>query len=111
MRRSLLVGTLAALALAAAAPAAWPTLSFSTFAVTGLPLGQVGSTGSGFLYLTENSAEVDSVPATAAGMPPFATFPGTLRGEEARCAVPVIPYWPDGIYCHLPDNRIYRIAR
>ena len=41
MRRSLVAGTLAALALAAAAPAAGPTLSFSTFAVTGLPLGQV----------------------------------------------------------------------
>ena len=44
-------------------------------------------------------------------MHPFATFPGALGGEEARCAVPVIAYWPDGIYCHLPDNRIYRIAR
>ena len=25
--------------------------------------------------------------------------------------MPVIAYWPDGIYCHLPDNRILRIAR
>ena len=25
--------------------------------------------------------------------------------------MPVIAYWPDGIYCHLPDNRIFRIAR
>jgi hypothetical protein len=111
MRRSLFAGTLAALALAASTPAAGPTLSFSTFAVTGLPLGQVVSTGSGFLYLTENSAEVDAVDATGAGMHPFATFPGTLGGEEARCVVPVIAYWPDGIYCHLPDNGIYRIAR
>ena len=111
MSRFLFAGTLAALSLAAAAPAAGPTLSFSTFAVTGLPLGQVVSTGSGFLYLAENSAEIDGVDATGAGMHPFATFPGTLGGEEARCAVPVIGYWPDGIYCHLPDNRIYRIAR
>ena len=78
---------------------------------TDLPLGQVVWTGSGFLYLTENSAEIDAVDATGAGMHPFATFPGTLGGEEVRCAVPVIAYWPDGIYCHLPDNRIYRIAR
>jgi hypothetical protein len=86
-------------------------LAFSTFAQTGLALGQVVWTGSGFLYLTENSTEIDAVDVTGAGLHPFATFPGALGGEEARCVVPVIAYWPDGIYCHLPDNRIYRIAR
>jgi hypothetical protein len=111
MRRALFAGALTALSLVAAAPAAGPTLSFSTFAETGLTLGQVVWTGTSFLYLTENSAEVDAADATGAGMHPFATFPGSLGGEEARCAVPVLAYWPDGIYCHLPDNRIYRIAR
>jgi hypothetical protein len=106
-------GLVAALALAAvaSAPAAGPALDFATFTSPSLTLGQVLWTGREFLYVTENSTEVDATDATGAGLHAFATFPGTLGGEEARCTVPVIAYWPDGIYCHLPDNRIYRIAR
>jgi hypothetical protein len=113
MRRAGLAGALAAVALiaAAAAPAAGPSLDFTTFAQTNLTLGQVVWTGTSFLYVTENSTEIDAADATGSGVHLFATFPGTLGGEEARCVVPVIAYWPDGIYCHLPDNRIYRIAR
>ncbi len=114
MRAVVLGVALAAVVTAASAearPAAGPTLAFSTFAQTDLQLGQALWTGSSFLYLPENLPTVEAADATGAGAHLFATFPGGIGGEEARCAVPVLAYWPDGIYCHLPDNRIYRIAR
>jgi hypothetical protein len=93
------------------ASAAGPTLTFTTFAQTDLPLGGVVWTGTSFLYLPENLAQLEAADATGAGVHQFTSFAGGLGGEEVRCAVPVIAYWPDGVYCHLPDNRIYRIAR
>jgi hypothetical protein len=39
----------------------------------------------------------------------FATF--DQGGEEMRCAVPPNKYWPDGVYCHTPDNRVVRFNR
>jgi hypothetical protein len=101
----------AAAVLAASASAVAPTLSFSTFAHTDLPLGQVVWTGSSFLLLPENLSGAEVADAAGANARPWVSFPGGLGGEEVRCVVPVIAYWPDGIYCHLPDNRILRIAR
>ncbi|HUY72248.1 MAG TPA: hypothetical protein VMV08_08390 [Gaiellaceae bacterium] len=112
-RRLTLAGVLAALALAGGSGAtpAGPTLTFSTFAQTDLPLSGVVWTGTSFLYLPENASQIEAADATGAGVHQFTSFAGGLGGEEVRCAVPVIAYWPDGVYCHLPDNRIYRIAR
>jgi hypothetical protein len=101
----------AAGALAAAAPADAPTVTFSTFAQTDLPLGQVVWTGSAFLYLPENLPQIETAGASGGGARQFGSFPNGLGGEEVRCVMPVIAYWPDGIYCHLPDGRIMRIAR
>jgi hypothetical protein len=99
------------LAAAGASGAAAPTLTFTTFAHTDLPLGQVVWTGTSFLYLAENLAQIEAADASGANAHLFVTVPGGLGGEEIRCAVPVIAYWPDGVYCHTPDNRILRIAR
>jgi hypothetical protein len=111
VRRALALAAATVLLGAGASAAAAPTLTFTTFAHTDLPLGQVVWTGSGFLYLPENLSQIEAADATGGNARPFAAFPGGLAGEEVRCAVPVIAYWPDGIYCHLPDNRILRIAR
>ena len=111
MRRALALAVAAALAAAGASTAAAPTLTFSSFAHTDLPLGQVVWTGTSFLYLPENLAQIEAADGSGANAHPFVTVPGGLGGEEIRCAVPVIAYWPDGVYCHTPDNRILRIAR
>jgi hypothetical protein len=108
--RAALAALLLALAVAVPASADGPALSFSTFSQTDLPLGEVTWTGSNFLYLGENLPQIEAADATGAGVRLFATFPNGIGGEEVRCAVPVLAYWPAGIYCHLPDNRIYRIA-
>jgi hypothetical protein len=111
VRRALALAAAAVLAGAGASAAAGPPLTFTTFAHTDLPLGQVVWTGSSFLYLPENLPQVEAADATGANAHLFATFPGGLGGEEVRCVVPVLAYWPDGIYCHTPDNRIFRVAR
>jgi len=111
MRRALALAAAAGLAAAGASAAAAPTLGFTTFAHTDLPLGQVVWTGSSFLYLAENLPQLEEADATGAKARVFATVPGGLGGEEVRCAVPVVAYWPDGVYCHTPDNRILRLAR
>ena len=112
MRRAAAAVVIAALvlAVAASAPAAGPALDFTTFTQTDLPLGDVTWTGTSFLYLAENLPQIEAADKNGAGAHQFAVFPNGLGGEEARCAMPVIAYWPAGIYCHLPDNRIYRIA-
>jgi hypothetical protein len=110
-RLALFVVVVLAAAAPASAPAAGPSLHFAVFAHTDLPLGDVVWTGSRFLYDTENTGQIETSDAAGHGFQPFATFdPG---GEEMRCVPsPAAPrYWPDGIYCHTPDNRILRFAR
>jgi hypothetical protein len=111
VRRRLVLALAAMLLGTGAATAAAPTLTFTTFAHTDLPLGQVVWTGSAFLYLPENLPQIETADARGANARQFGVFPGGLGGEEVRCVVPVIAYWPDGIYCHLPDNRILRLSR
>src|SRR6476660_349753 len=105
-RRLALVLVLVLAAVApAAAPAAGPALHFSTFAATDLPLGDVVWTGKQFLYNAENLGKLESSDAAGHNFKEFASF--DQGGEEMRCVPsPAAPrYWPDGIYCHTPDNR------
>ncbi len=112
MNRAVRVAVLlAAFALAAVAPsgAAGPSLGFTTFVHTDLKLGQVLWTGHEFLYVSENTGVIEAADARGLGARPWATFePG---GEETRCVPAPARYWPEGIYCHTPDNRILRFAR
>jgi hypothetical protein len=93
-----------------ASPATGPTLSFSTFLGSDLPLGQVIWAGDRFLYVAENLGQIESSDATGHAVTPFAAF--NQGGEEMRCLpAPTKPaYWPEGIYCHTPDNRILRLS-
>ena len=94
----------------AAAPAVPPTLHFTTFATTDLPLGDIVWTGSQFLYNAENLGRLETSDALGHNVKPFASF--DQGGEEMRCVpAPTAPsYWPAGIYCHTPDNRVVRFT-
>jgi hypothetical protein len=86
------------------------TVQFSTFANAGLRLGDVLDSGNRLLYLGENVGTIEVQTSSSSGAQPFASYvPG---GEETRCIPsPSKPaYWPVGIYCHTPDNRIFRIS-
>jgi hypothetical protein len=104
--------SLVLLALALAAPAAaanGPTLHFTLFAQTDLPLGQALWTGREWLWNAENLGQIEAADSGGGHGRPFAAF--DQGGEEMRCAVPPNKYWPDGVYCHTPDNRIVRLNR
>lgn len=112
MRRpSLVLALLLALApgASAAAPPAPAPLHVGVFAQTDLPLGQVTWTGREWLYVAESLGTIEAADADGTGVRPFASL--DQGGEEMRCAVPPNRLWPDGVYCHTPDNRIVRLDR
>jgi hypothetical protein len=109
IRRLLVCFALAALAVAPAATPAQAPIHFSTFVTTDLPLGEVQWTGREFLYNAENLGKLEVSDAKGGNIRTFATF--DQGGEEMRCRVPTVKYWPDGVYCHTPDNRIVRFNR
>ena len=108
-----LVAVLALLALTAvpagAAPA--PTLHFGVFAGTGLRLTGVVWTGSQFLYVENTTNAIYASDAKGGALRPFAALPNIV--EETRCApAPGCHGFAGGwIYCHVPDNRVFRISR
>jgi hypothetical protein len=114
-RRLLACVILAVAALTpAATPATGPSLHFSTFLTSDLPLGQIVWSGTQFLYVAEGrptAAHIESSDASGRNVANFAT-PFDQGGEEMRCLpAPLKPaYWPKGIYCHTPDNRILRLS-
>src|SRR5205814_4430215 len=72
----------AATAALAAAPEPKP-LTFSRFAKTTLPLGDVLWTGKSFLYVAERTGEIDAGGADGRGLVKFASLPAEY--EEFRC--------------------------
>ena len=108
--RRLALALLALVAGAASAAAAGtPTLHFRSFTKTDLPLGQVLWTGSG-IPVRRREHRRDR------GVRPARHEPRAVRvvrqgGEEMRCATSLgKPWWPAGIYCHTPDNRIIHFS-
>jgi hypothetical protein len=111
-RRSLAFLALLTLTLLAVAPASaesGPALHFTVFAQTDLPLGQTMWTGQEWLWNAENLGRIEAADAGGGNVRAFASF--DQGGEEMRCAVPPNGLWPDGVYCHTPDNRVVRFAR
>jgi hypothetical protein len=108
MRRRLASTLVLALALAAgvsAAASVAPRLHFRLFADTHLHLDEVVWTGRSFLFSPENSGVIETSDAAGGNLEPLARF--DQGGEEMRCAASLgRPYWPVGVYCHTPDNRI-----
>jgi hypothetical protein len=107
LRRILVLAALAVVPAASGAPG--PALHFSVFAQTDLPLGQAAWTGREWLYVAETLGRIEAAGAGGGDARPFAAF--DQGGEEMRCAVPPNRLWPDGVYCHTPDNRIIRLER
>lgn len=105
----LVVALLLSTTAATAASATEPTLRFKLFTTTNLPLGQVLWTGSDFVYTAEDVGTIETSDARGRNLEPLASF--RQGGEEMRCAGSIgRPYWPAGLYCHTPDNRILRIS-
>jgi hypothetical protein len=107
------IGTLAvaALAFCATGATAAPNIQFRVYADTGIRLTDVVWTGSGFLYVENTTNAVFSAGPSGAPLTQFASMPKVV--EETRCRLsPGAHGFPAGeIYCHAPDNVIYRISQ
>ena len=112
---ALLLATLglggAATAAAALPWAPGPVVQVRTFADTGLRLGDVVRWGNRFAYIEETTGEVQVGTLAGAGLQHVAAMPAV--SEEFRCrTAPAGHGWDTAaLYCHSPDNRIYRIGR
>jgi hypothetical protein len=110
MRRSVRLAVLVLLVVVpAASGASGPTLHFTVFAQTDLPLGQALWTGREWLWNAENDGKIEAADADGRNIRTFAAF--DQGGEEMRCSVPPNKLWPDAVYCHTPDNRVVRLDR
>jgi hypothetical protein len=105
----LLALALAALIPAAATAAPGP-LQLSVFANTGVRLTDVVWTGTQFLYVENTTNAVYAAPPQGTPSRAFASMPRVV--EETRCRLsPGAHGFPAGdVYCHAPDNAIYRIG-
>jgi hypothetical protein len=107
-----LIGAIAAIQLAAtgSASAAPSPLSVRVFADTGIALTDILWTGKRFLYVENTKNTVWSAPVSGTPLSSFASMPNVV--EETRCRVsPGAHGFRRGdIYCHAPDNTIYRIS-
>jgi hypothetical protein len=102
---------LAAVAAAPAAAAPSQALHFDVFARTGIRLVGIVWAPPQFLYIENTTNAIFAGDARGGPLRPFAALPRIV--EETRCAVsPGRHGFPAGwIYCHVPDNRIFRISR
>jgi hypothetical protein len=101
----------AALAAPSAAAPERPVLHFKVFARTGIRLTDVVWTGSRFLYVENTTNAVSAAGPAGTPVRKFASLP--KMSEETRCVVSpgghsFPAHW---IYCHTPDNKIYRLSR
>ena len=86
-----------------------PLLHVRVFASTTIPLTDVAWTGRDFLYVENTTNRIWAAPPAGSPVRLFATLPKQV--EETRCRVsPGTHGWPKGvIYCHAPQNGLYRI--
>lgn len=100
----------AAVAVAPATGAGAPAVPFRVFARTGLRLTDVVWTGRQFLYVDNTSNRVAAAGPSGAPLRAFAQMPRQV--EETRCAVAsgAHGFAAGYLYCHSPDNKIYRIS-
>jgi len=111
--RSAAVGLmLAALPACATAGAAAPVapLEVKAFADTGLALTDVLWTGRQFLYVENTTNTLWAAGPSGTSPQRLASMPS--QTEETRCRLsPATHGWPArAIFCHAPDNTIYRVT-
>ena len=100
----------AALMAAPGGAAAPQSVQFRVFADTGIPLTDVVWTGTRFLYVENTTNRIWAAGPQGAPVSLFASMPNEV--EETRCRrSPGSHGFAAGVvFCHAPDNTIYRIG-
>ena len=104
-----LLAALVVLAVTGAAGAAPAPVQFALFVQTGLPLGGIARTPTGWLYTSENDGRFRVSDARGGALKELVRI--DQGGEEVRCeAAPGGAGFVKGaVYCHFPDDRIVRL--
>lgn len=92
-----------------AASAAAPTVQFHVYAKTGIRLTDIVWTGERFLYLENTTNTVWAADRNGRRAGVFASMP--KQTEETRCrqSTGAHGFQAGDLYCHAPDNTLYRI--
>lgn len=108
--RMIIAAVIAASLPATAAHAGPTSVQFRVAAHTGLRLADIVWTGKQFLYVENTSNRVMAAGPSGLPITPFAVMPRQV--EETRCAVASAGhgFTAGDIFCHAPDNTIYRIS-
>ena len=103
---------LAVLAAASGAPAADAPkpLSFRVAADTGIRLTDVVWTGTRFLYVENTTNTIWQDGPTGVAKSRFASMPNQVEETRCRLSPGAHGFARGDIYCHAPDNTIYRIS-
>jgi hypothetical protein len=104
-----LVPLAAAVWISTAAGAGPPPLRFTLFVQTGLPLGGIARTPTGWVYTSENDGRFWASDGRGHGLRQLAQI--RQGGEEVRCEASPggAGFVRGGVYCHFPDDRIVRL--
>jgi hypothetical protein len=108
-----LIGAIAltvALASTASVGASAPTVKFSVFARTGLRLTDVVWTGQQFLYVDNTTNRVSAAGPSGTPLMPFTQMPRQVEETRCRTSPGTHGFAAGDIYCHSPDNKIYRVS-
>jgi hypothetical protein len=98
------------LPVAAAAAAGPRSLQLRVFADTGVRLTDVVWTGSRFLYVENTTNRVFAAGPQGAPVRPFASMPNVVEETRCRLSPGAHGFVAGDLYCHAPDNTIYRIG-
>jgi len=97
-------------AVATAAAAGPKPLQVRVFADTGVRLTDVVWTGSQFLYVENTTNRVFVAGPLGAPVQPFASMPNLVEETRCRLSPGAHGFAAGDVYCHAPDNTIYRIG-
>ncbi len=89
---------------------ATPVLHFRVFARTGLRLTDVVWTGARFLYVDNTTNRVAAASPSGRPLTPFAAMPRQVEETRCRPSPGAHGFAAGDIYCHAPDNKIYRLS-
>jgi hypothetical protein len=80
------------------------------YADTGVRLTDVVWTGTQFLYVENTTNRVYAAGPQGVPVRPFASMPNVVEETRCRLSPGAHGFAPGDVYCHAPDNTIYRIA-
>ena len=98
------------LGLGAVAAAGVPPAPLGVYARTGLRLTDIVWTGRQFLYIENTTNRIAAAGPAGTPLTPFATLPRQVEETRCRLSPGAHGFAAGALYCHTPDNRIYRIA-